>query len=88
MNAKYLHMAAFVLLIIGGLNWLVLGLFQWEIGMLFGGMSSMVSRGIYVLVGIAAIYELATHKQTCKVCDKGSAAQDAQPEPPRQQGGM
>ena len=51
-------MLAKLLLIIGGLNWLLVGLFGWDIGMLFGGMEAMVSRVIYVLVGVAALYEL------------------------------
>ena len=68
---KALHMIAWILLIIGGLNWLVFGLFQWDIGMLFGGMMSMVSRIIYVLVGLSALYELFTHKANCKMCSMG-----------------
>ena len=74
-DMKALHMVAFVLLIAGGLNWLLLGVFQWEIGAIFGGSSALISRAIYVLVGLAAIYELVTHKQTCKACgSKGAGA--------------
>ena len=65
-------MVAFVLLVVGGLNWLLLALFDWEIGMLFGGMSALLSRIIYVLVGLAAIYEVATHGKSCKLCGKPS----------------
>ncbi len=71
---KSLHMVAFILLVIGGLNWLLLGIFGWEIGTLFGGMSAVVSRVIYVLVGIAAIYEIATHRQNCKSCASSGTA--------------
>ena len=71
MHNKALHMVAFILLIVGGLNWLLLGVFQWEIGALFGGPGELISRIIYVLVGLAAIYELATHKHTCKSCKSG-----------------
>ena len=74
MKGKELHMIAWGLLIVGGLNWLLQGLFRWEIGDLFGGMGSTLSRLIYILVGISAIYEVATHKKTCKMCDKGTAA--------------
>ncbi|RJP45760.1 DUF378 domain-containing protein [Candidatus Parcubacteria bacterium] len=63
------HKVAFILLVVGGLNWLLVGLLSWDVGMLFGGMSSMVSRIIYVLVGLAAIYEIATHKKNCKSCE-------------------
>ena len=65
---KYVHMAAFILLVVGGLNWLLWGAFQWEIGMLFGGSTAIVSRIIYVLVGAAAVYEIFTHRRDCKNC--------------------
>ena len=63
-----LHMIAFLLLIIGGLNWLLLGLFKWDVGQLFGGMDATVSKVIYILVGLSAIYELVSHKALCKMC--------------------
>ena len=65
---KVLHTIAFTLLIVGGLNWGVWALFGWDIGQLFGGMDAMASKIIYVLVGLAAIYEVATHKGRCKNC--------------------
>ena len=61
-------MIAFTLLVIGGLNWLLMGLFHWEIGDLFGGSGAALSRIIYILVGLSAIYEIATHKGHCKDC--------------------
>lgn len=66
-------MVTFILLVVGGLNWLLLGLFGWEIGMLFGGQMAMVSRVIYVLVGLSAIVEIFTHGKNCKNCSSGSA---------------
>lgn len=69
MQNKGVHMITWVLLIIGGLNWLLLALFGWEIGEIFGGMDSMVSKIIYILVGLSALYELFTHKKNCKVCE-------------------
>lgn len=65
---KGLHMVAFLLLVIGGLNWLLVGLFSWDVGMLFGGMGAVISRIIYILVGLSAVYMLATHKKDCKTC--------------------
>ena len=67
-----MHKLTYTLLVIGGLNWLLLGLFQWEVGMLFGGSMAVVSRVIYVLVGLSAIYELSCHKKCCKMCGGGS----------------
>lgn len=72
-NAKMIHMVTFLLVIVGGLNWLLLGLFGWEIGNLFGGPSAIISKVIYILVGLSAIYELATHKKSCKTCMKKEA---------------
>ncbi|MBI2623220.1 MAG: DUF378 domain-containing protein [Candidatus Liptonbacteria bacterium] len=66
---KGLHMVAFILLVIGGLNWLLVGLGAgWEVGQLFGGMDSAGAKIVYVLVGLAAIVEVATHKGNCKGC--------------------
>lgn len=47
---------ALTLLIIGGLNWALVGLFDFDlVAALFGDMSTL-SRIIYVLVGISALY--------------------------------
>ncbi|HIU57606.1 MAG TPA: DUF378 domain-containing protein [Candidatus Ornithomonoglobus merdipullorum] len=46
-----------VLVIIGALNWLLIGLFGYDlVGALFGGQMSVVSRIIYSLVGIAGLW--------------------------------
>jgi uncharacterized protein len=56
----------FLLLVIGGLNWLLVGLFSWDIGAILGGMQSIISRIIYILVGLSAIYHLATNSAAFK----------------------
>lgn len=75
-NIKYmkLHTISFILLVVGGLNWLLVGLFQWDIGIFFGGQEATVSRVIYVLVGASAIYEVLIHKSYCKTCDTTKTA--------------
>lgn len=65
---KGLHMVAFLLLVVGGLNWLLVGLFGWDVGELFGGQEAIVSRVIYILVGLSALYLLVNHKKYCKAC--------------------
>ena len=61
---KSLNVIALLLVIVGGLNWLLFGLFQWDlVGGLFGGMDSAVARIVYVLVGLAAIYCLTLFKK-------------------------
>ncbi len=44
------------LLIIGGLNWGLVGLFQFDlVGWLLGGAASIFSRVIFTVVGLAAV---------------------------------
>lgn len=51
---------AMVLMIVGGLNWGLVGAFNLDlVATLFGEMSG-VSRAVYVLVGLAAVYGIAT----------------------------
>ena len=46
-----------VLVIIGALNWLLVGLFRYDlVAGLFGGSTSLISRIIYVIVGLAGIW--------------------------------
>lgn len=66
-----MHKVSFLLLIVGGLNWLLVGLFNWDVGALLGGMEATASRVIYILVGLSALYEIFTHKGRCKNCDSG-----------------
>ncbi len=65
---KGLHKITWILVIIGGLNWLLVGLFSWDVGSLLGGMGSTLSRVVYVLVGLSALVELFSHKKNCKAC--------------------
>ncbi|MDO4749420.1 MAG: DUF378 domain-containing protein [Eubacteriales bacterium] len=48
---------ALSLAIIGGLNWGSIGLFRFDlVAYLFGGQTSTVSRVVYTLVGLAAVW--------------------------------
>jgi uncharacterized protein len=50
---------ALVLVIVGGLNWLLVGLFEFDlVASLFGGQTAVLSKIVYVLVGLAAIWLL------------------------------
>lgn len=52
-----LNKIALLLLIIGGINWGSIGLFQFDIvAWIFGGQGAIVSRIIYTLVGLAALW--------------------------------
>lgn len=65
---KSIHYLAFLILIVGGLNWLALGLFGWELGELLGGQEAFASKVLYIIMGLAAVYELLMHKSQCRTC--------------------
>lgn len=69
---KALHMIAFILLVVGGLNWGLTALGFNLVHMIFQ-FSAMLEKIVYILVGLSAIYEVATHKQNCKYCVSASA---------------
>ena len=48
---------ALILAIIGGINWGLVGLFRFDlVAYIFGGQTATVSRVIYTLVALAAIW--------------------------------
>ncbi len=48
---------ALFLLIVGGINWGAIGIFQFDfVAWLCGGQTGMVSRIVYTLVGLAALW--------------------------------
>lgn len=64
---KALHIIAFILLIVGGLNWGLTAIGYNVVDMIFG-MGSTLSQIIYILVGLSAIYLAVTHKKACRDC--------------------
>jgi hypothetical protein len=55
---KTLDVIVAVLLVIGGLNWGLVGLFQFDlVAKIFGGQTAVLSRIIYTIVGICALYQ-------------------------------
>lgn len=56
---KALDMITLILVIIGGLNWGLVGLFDFNlVSTIFGGAGSAITRIIYVLVGLSALYQI------------------------------
>ena len=54
---KVLNVIALALVIIGAINWGLVGLFEIDaVALLFGGASSMISRIVYVLVGVSGLW--------------------------------
>ena len=62
MRTRPLDWTALTLIIIGAINWGLIGLFRFDlIATLFGGMESVISRILYVLVGLAGLYCLSLY---------------------------
>ena len=53
-----LDILAFILIIVGGLNWLLVGIFSFDLVAAIFGYMSIISRIVYILVGLAAFYTL------------------------------
>lgn len=75
-----LHRVSLIVLVLGGLNWLIIGLFGWGIENLLGGSGSALARVLFILFGLAAVYEIFAHKHTCKTCDVKSSTPVSTPE--------
>ena len=56
MKLNWLDITALVLVIIGGLNWGLMGLFGFNLVQQLFGAVVMLEKTVYVLVGLAAIY--------------------------------
>ena len=53
---KVIDTIVLILIIIGAINWGLLGFFQFDlVAAIFGGQDAIVSRIIYILVGIAGL---------------------------------
>ncbi len=66
---KWLHMVAFLLLIVGGLNWGLIGAFHWNLVNYLLGSWPSVESVVYVLVGLSALWLVVTHKAGCRMCN-------------------
>ena len=60
---KVLDVIAAILLVVGGLNWALVGLFQFDlVAAIFGGVDTFLARLTYILVGAAAVWQIAQFK--------------------------
>ncbi len=53
---KTINIIALVLIIVGGLNWGLIGLFDFNLVSALFGTDSFVTNLVYILVGLAAIW--------------------------------
>lgn len=60
---KYINCIALTLVIIGAINWLLVGLFQFNlVDYIFGSLSAL-TRIIYTIVGIAGLWSIALYSK-------------------------
>jgi len=58
---KSLHWVALLLVVVGAVNWGLVGLFQFDlVAALFGGQAAPLSRVVYTLVGLSGVVVAAT----------------------------
>ncbi len=62
---KTLHIIAFILLVIGGLNWLLIGVADLNVVTYVG---PTLEKIVYILVGLSTLVVVFTHKKNCKEC--------------------
>ncbi len=81
---KGLHSISFILVVIGGLNWGLVGLAglmgggsNWNVVNLILGSWPMVENLVYLLVGLSAISLVVSHKKDCRHCGSSSSMQGA-----------
>lgn len=65
-NLTTLDWVALVLLVVGGLNWALVGLFEFDLVAAIFGDLTVLSRIIYILVGLAAVYLAATSQKLAR----------------------
>lgn len=66
---KTLDIVIWVLLAIGGLNWGMVGIFGFDLVEALFGIRTFLTRMIYTIVGIAAVYDIVMIKSVCKRWD-------------------
>ena len=56
---KILNIVTLALVIVGGINWGLVGAFQFDlVAALFGGQDAMLARLVYLLVGLSALWQI------------------------------
>lgn len=64
---KALHMVTFILVILGAVNWGLVGIANFNlVDVILGGIG--LTKIAYILVGLSGVYLIATHKGDCKTC--------------------
>lgn len=72
MKLNAIDWTALILVIVGGLNWGLVGAFNFDLVAAILGEMSALSRIVYVLVGLSAVYTLFTAVKLAKPAHQGA----------------
>lgn len=61
-NKSELHILSKLLVIIGALNWGLVGLLDFDLVATLFGKKSIISKLVYILVGLSGVYMIMHHK--------------------------
>lgn len=72
---KWLHIIAFIFVVIGAINWGLFGIIPadahnqgFDLLAVIFGFNATVLEFVYLLIGVSGVYLLITHRKDCKVC--------------------
>lgn len=72
---RAINLITLLLVIVGGLNWLLVGLAQFDlVAALFGGQDAGLSRIVYILVGLSALWQLMPFVRAMQVGETAAEA--------------
>jgi uncharacterized membrane protein YuzA (DUF378 family) len=71
---KALNLATLVLVIIGGLNWGLVGLMEFDLVAALFGAGSLVTNLVYVIVGLAALWQIVPLIRSVRIGEVRSEA--------------
>ena len=65
---RALNLLTLLLIIIGGVNWLLVGVENFDlVAALFGGQQAILSKVVYFLVGVSALWQIVTFVRALSV---------------------
>jgi uncharacterized membrane protein YuzA (DUF378 family) len=69
-NEKLIHLVTYSLVIVGAVNWGLVGLLDLNLVNLLLGSWPILEKIVYILVGVSAVYDFVGHMKYCKYCSE------------------
>lgn len=72
---RVLNLITLLLIIVGGINWLLVGIADFDlVAALFGGQQATLAKIVYILVGLSALYQLMPFARAMSVGETSAEA--------------